>query len=96
MAKDTTKKWETLKQGILPIKQEIKVFPLYCGMFGNIIFLFLKLSRLIFKWETKFSLGILWSNPISSTLFRGQTLEIYSGRIRGKNRNYSKSPPYNF
>ena len=32
--------------------------------------------------------------PISSTLFRDQTLEIYSGHIRGKlqNHNYSNSP----
>ena len=48
---------------------EIKVFPLLCGMFGHKIF-FLQFSWLISKWETKFSLGILWPNPISSTLFR--------------------------
>jgi hypothetical protein len=47
---------------------------------------FLKLSSLICKWETKFTLGILWSNPISSTLFRDQTLEIYSGHIRGNTK----------
>ena len=44
----------------------------------------LKFSKLIFQWETKFSLGILCSKPILSTLYRDQTLEIYSGRIRGK------------
>ena len=46
---------------------------------------FLKFSRLIFKWETKFSLGILWPNPISSTLFRDQTLEIYTLVALGEN-----------
>ena len=42
---------------------------------------FLKFSMLTFTCETKFSLGTLWSNPILSTLFREQTLEVYSGRI---------------
>jgi hypothetical protein len=27
----------------------------------------LKFSKQIFQWKTKFSLGILWPNPISST-----------------------------
>ena len=71
MTKHATKNGKTLKYGILPIKQEIKVFQLFStffGMFGHIYF-FLQFSWLIFKWETKFSLGILWPNPISSTLF---------------------------
>ena len=55
----------------------------FFGMFGHKKN-FLQFSWLIFKWETKFSLGILWPNPISSTLFRDYTLEIYSGHIRGK------------
>jgi hypothetical protein len=29
----------------------------------------LKFSKQIFQWKTIFSLGILWPNPISSTLF---------------------------
>ena len=36
----------------------------------------LKFSWLIFEWETKFSLGILWPKPISSRT-------RYSGHIRG-------------
>ena len=29
---------QTYRKGILPIKQEIKVFPLFCGMFGHKFF----------------------------------------------------------
>jgi hypothetical protein len=66
----------------LPIKQEIKGFSTFLWDVWSYD-IFLKFSRLIFKWETKFSLGILWSNPISSTLFGDQTLEIYFAR-KGK------------
>ena len=34
MSKYTKKSEKTLKQGILPIKQEIKVFPLFSTFFG--------------------------------------------------------------
>ena len=56
----------------MPIKQEIKVFSLFCGMFCHLIF-FLKLSMLIFKWK--------------QTLFQAPFLEIkpYSGRIITQN-----------
>ena len=30
----------------------------------------LKFSKQMFQWKTKFNIGILWPNPISSTLFR--------------------------
>ena len=66
------KSGKTLKSGILPIKQEIKVFPLYSLFLWYVWSLdfFPRFSWLIFTWETKYSLGILWPNPISSPLFR--------------------------
>ena len=46
-----------------------RVFPLFGGIICQMI-LFSNFLSQFFKWETKFILGILWPNPISSTLFR--------------------------
>ena len=44
----------------------------------------LKIHTVIFNGKQNLVLVFCVQNTISSTLFRDQTLEIYSGRIRGK------------
>ena len=66
--KTSGKKWKNhnfLLNGKNPLFYSFSTF---FGMFGDKK-IFLQFSWLIFKWETKFSLGILWPNPISSILF---------------------------
>ena len=81
----TTKKWENSKIRDFAHYARNYGFFTFFHFFGVwlIIWFFLKFFRLIFRWETTFSLDILYPNPISSALFRDYTLETYSGRIRG-------------
>ncbi len=67
--KKSEKKWNNcnfLLNGQNPLFQSFSTFFGMCGHKK----IFLQFSWLIFKWKTKFILGILWPNPISSTLFR--------------------------
>ena len=65
--KKSEKSGKTLISCLMGKIPYFRVFPLFFGIFGNKKF-FLQFCWLIFKWETKFSLGILWPNPISSIL----------------------------
>jgi hypothetical protein len=59
-----------------------RVFPTFWwyNLSNDLIHIF---SKQILQWNTKFSLGILWPNPISTLYLEIKTLAIYSGHIRG-------------
>ena len=65
MTKHTTKNWKKVEKP----KSLILEFPTFWWYHLSNDFI-LKFSEQIFQWKTISSLGILWPNPISSTLFR--------------------------
>ena len=59
------------------------VFPLFGGIICQMI-LFSNVLSYFFNGKQNLVKVFCGQNPISSTLFRDPTLEIYFGRIRGK------------
>ena len=78
--KKSGKKWKnhiSCGMGGIPY---CRVFSLSGGIICQmILFSNFQRRKFLISMKKKISLGILWPNPISSTLFGDYSLEIYSG-----------------